>query len=119
MNEDKEAFKERNEAKRLDNEAVRLRRGFLRGTLVPAITYTTAFIICVFSFRHFCIRGTIFDTTEAPTDRDIYYDAQRAYNDGSLDAAASQVAKVIAKVPSHGPANQLMARIALARGDQK
>lgn len=119
MNEDKGTFKERNEAKRLDNAAAHLRRGFLRGTLFPAVTWTAVFIICVFSFRQFCIRGTIFDTTQAPADRDVYYDAQRDYNDGNLDAAASQVAKVLAKVPTHGPANQLMARIALARGDRK
>jgi len=119
MSDDKETFKERNEAKRLENEAVRLKRGFLRGTLFPAVTWMAVFIICTFSLRHFCIQGTIFDTTEAAADRDVYYDAQRNYNNGNLDVAANQVAKVLAKVPTHGPANQLMARIALARGDRK
>ena len=119
MNEDKGTFNERNEAKRLENDAARLRRGFLRGTLLPAVTWMLVFIVCAFSLRYFCIRGTVLDTTEDPTDRDVYYDAQRDYNDGNLDAAAIQVAKVLVKVPTHAPANQLMARIALAHGDRK
>jgi len=119
MNEDKGTFKERNEAKRLDNESARLKRGFLHGTLLPAATWTVVVVICCFSIRHFCIENTIFDTSEAARDSNIYYDAQRDYNDGNLELAASQLAKVLAKVPSHGPANQLMARIALARGDRK
>ena len=118
MSEVQGTFRERNEAKRLDNEAARLRRGSIRGTLLPAVTWTVAIILCAASIRHFCIRDTIFDTAGSPADRDVFTDAQRDYYDGNLEAASAQVAKVLAKVPAHGPANQLMARIALARGDR-
>ena len=117
--DDKGTFAERNDAKRLENESLRLRRGFLRGTLLPVVTYVVAFLLCVLSVKQFCIKGTVFDTTEQPEDRDVYYDAQRAYNDGNLKQAAGQAAKILVKVPDHGPANQLMARVALARGDRK
>jgi hypothetical protein len=119
VNEDKGTYAERNTAKRLENEGARLKRGYLRGTLLPAVTWTAAFIIGVYSLRHFCIEGTIFDTTKAPIDRDVYYDAQRDYSDGNLAAAASQAARILAKQPNHGPANQLMARIELTRGNRK
>ena len=64
---------ERNTAKRLENDATRLKRGYLRGILLPAATWTGAFIICVYSLRYFCIEGTIFDTTKAPKDRHVFY----------------------------------------------
>ena len=118
MNEDKGTYAERNIAKRLENEATRLQRGYLRGHLAPAVTWTAAFIIGCYSLRHFCIEGTIFDTTKAPVDRDVFYDAQRDYSDGNLAPAASQAAKILAKQPNHGPANQLMARIELTRGNR-
>ncbi len=119
MNEDKGTYVERNLAKRLENEAIRLQRGYLRGNLLPAVTGILAFIICVYSLRHFCIEGTVFDTTKAPVDRDIFYYAQRDYSDGNLAPAASQVAKILEKQPNHGPANQLMAKIELTRGNHK
>ncbi len=119
MNEDKGTFAERNEARRLENDAIRLRRGYLRGTLLPAATWAAVFVICFYSLRHFCIEGTIFNTTKAPVDRDVFYDAQRDYSDGNLAPAASQAAKILAKQPNHGPANQLMARIELTRGNRQ
>ena len=119
MNEDRGTIAQRNEARRLDNESIRLSRGYLRGTLFPTATLAAFVVICLYSVRHFCIEGTIFDTTKPPVDRDIFYDAQRDYSDGNLAAAANQAAKILAKQPNHGPANQLMARIELTRGNRK
>ena len=118
MKEEQGTLRERNEAKRLENEAARLKSGFVRGTLLPAVTWTVAVVMCAAALRHFCITGTIFDTTRPPVDRDIYYDALRSYNDGDLEMAETQISKVVAKVPTHAPANQLLARLALARGDR-
>lgn len=119
MHDETNTLKERNDARRLENEATRLQQGYVRRFLLPAVTVTLAFVICAYSLRYFCIKGTIFDTSEAAADRDIFYDAQRSYNDGNLDLAVNQTEKILAKVPAHAPANQLMARIALARGDRK
>jgi hypothetical protein len=118
MNEDKGTYAERNIAKRLENEATRLKRGYLRGHLLPALTWTAAFILGCYSLRHFCIEGTLIDTTKAPVDRDVFSDANRDYYDGNLTPAASQAAKILAKQPNHSPANLLMARIELARGNR-
>src|SRR4051812_33995632 len=109
MHDETNTLKERNDGKRLDNEARRLQQGYVRRFLLPAVTVTLAFVVCVYSLRYFCIEGTIFDTTKAPVDRDVFYDAQRSYSDGNLDFAESQAAKILAKVPAHAPANQLMA----------
>jgi len=114
-----EARRLETEAKRLDNEAARLRRGFLHGTLLPALTWTACIVICAASVRHYCITGTIFDTSSAPLDHDVFFGAQRDYNNGNLDASEQQATKILQKVPSHAPANLLMAQIALARGDRK
>jgi Tfp pilus assembly protein PilF len=108
-----------NDAKRLEALAVRQKIGFVRGTLSPAVTSVAVFIICAFALRYFCIRGTIFDTSDKPAGRDVFYDAQRDFNDGNLEAAEREVTTVLVKAPAHGAANQLMARIKLARGDQQ
>ena len=118
MNEDKGTLAERNTAKQLEVAAARLKLGYLRCTLLPAATYAAAFVLGFYALRHFCIEGTIFDTAKAPVDRNVFYDAQRDYSDGNLDAAATQVAKILAKEPNHGPANQLMARIELTLGNR-
>ena len=59
------------------------------------------------------------DTSEKTPDRDIFYDAQRDFSDGSLDSAAASAAKILARQPNHPQANQLMARIELTRGNRK
>ena len=66
MNEDKATLAERTEARRLENDAIRLKRGYLQGTLLPAATWAAFFIICFYGLRHFCIEGTVFDTSAAP-----------------------------------------------------
>jgi hypothetical protein len=119
MNEDKGTFAERNIAKRLENEAAYLKRGYLRGSLLPAATFTVAFIICAYAVRHFCINGTFLDRQRPSGDRDAYYDARRDYYDGNFDSAATLAFQILTKQPSHAEANQLMARIALARGNRK
>ncbi len=57
-------------------------------------------------------------SANAPHFRDLLFDAQRDYSDGNLEAAARQAAKILAKHPSHAPANQMMARIELTRGNR-
>jgi hypothetical protein len=117
--ETKGSLAERNEAKRLENEAVRLKRGYLRGTLLPILTFTASVVACAFSVRYFCIKDTIFDRTGAPVDRDVYYDAMRDYADGNLEAAVTQATKILKKEPNHTPANDLMARIERCRGNRE
>ena len=107
MNEDKGTYAERNTAKRLENEALRLKRGYLRGTLLPAVTWTAAFIICVYSLHHFAI----FDATKDPVDRAVSSDAKRNHSDGNSAPAADPAAKILAEQPNDGLASQLMARV--------
>jgi hypothetical protein len=115
VNEDKGTYAERNTAKRLENEAIRLKRGYLRGTLLPAVTWTAAFIICVYSLRHFAI----FDATKDAVDRAVSSDAKRNHSDGNSAPAADPAAKILAEQPNHSPAeqpndglaSQLMARV--------
>lgn len=126
MDEEKPTFTERSKAKELentgkalDNEAIRLKRGYLRGTLLPVTTHVVAWIICFIAFRYFCIKGTLLDKRDRTNDQDAFYDAQRDYYDGNLDAAVSNLAKTLGKEPKHGPANQLLARIEITRGNRK
>jgi hypothetical protein len=114
VNEDKGTYAERNTAKRLENKAIRLKRGYLRGTLLPTVTWTAAFIICVYSLRHF-----IFDATKDPVDRAASSDAKRNHSDGNSAPADDPAAKILAEQPNHSPAeqpndglaSQLMARV--------
>ena len=69
--------------------------------------------------RHFGIKGSLFDTSNKPPNRDLFSDAQRDFTDGNLDLAIANAAKILAKQPSHAMANQLMARIELTRGNRK
>ena len=120
MNEEQETLKYRNEAKRLENEAIRLNRGFIKGNLIPVATSAIFTVIPIVVLWYFCIRGTIFDRSGQPgnRDRDMYRDARDYYLDGNLDFAATQAAKILAKQPRHAPANQLMAQIELTRGNR-
>lgn len=96
-----------------------LKEGYRKGCLYPTITIVIGVALCAIALRYFFVRGSMFDTSDKPPDRDLFYDAQRHFSDGSLDAAATSAAKILAKQPNHAPANQLMARIELTRGNRK
>ena len=112
MNEDQKA------AKPSDN-AFHLKDGYRKGCLYPTVTIVIGVALCAIALRYFFVRGSMLDTSDKPPDRDLFYDAQRDFSDGSLDAAAASAAKILAKQPNHAPANQLMARIELTRGNRK
>jgi enoyl-CoA hydratase/carnithine racemase len=105
--------------KRLDNEAARLRRGFVRAHVLPAATWFLVILFGAITVRQFCIQGTFLDATEAAKLHGVSYDANRDYADGDLDAAAAGAAKILARQPNHALANQLMARIELGRGHRE
>jgi tetratricopeptide (TPR) repeat protein len=96
-----------------------LKHGYRKGCLLPTVTIVIGVTLCAYAVRHFCIDGTLMDKRNPPTDRDAYYDARRDYSDGNLESAASQAAKILSKQPNHAEANQLMARIELARGNRE
>ena len=90
--------------------------GYGMGCLLPTITVVVGVFLCAYAVRVFCIRGTAFDQSEeSSSDNDLYYNANRAYNNGKLDLAGRLTAQILAKTPNHGPANVLMARIELTR----
>ena len=96
-----------------------LKHGYARGCLYPTVTLVIGVALCAYAVRHFCIDGTLFDNRTPPTDRNAYYDARRGYYDGNFESAANKAATILSKQPSHAEANQLMARIALARGSRE
>jgi len=96
-----------------------LKHGYPKGCLLPTLTAVIGIAIASYSVRHFCIEGTMLDNRKPTMDRDIYYDARRDYYDGNFDTAISQIGKILDKQPNHAEANQLMARIALARGNRE
>jgi hypothetical protein len=96
-----------------------LKDGYRKGCLYPTVTIVIGVALCGIALRYFFIRGSMLDTSEKTPDRDIFYDAQRDFSDGSLDAAAASASKILVRQPNHAPANQLMARIELTRGNRK
>jgi len=93
-----------------------IQNGYGMGCLLPTITIVVGVFLCAFAVRYFCIQGTAFDQSEeSSSDSDVYYNANRAYNNGKIDLAGRLAARILAKQPNHGPANVLMARIELTR----
>ena len=97
-----------------------LKGGYPKGCLLPTVTIVFGFAVCAYVARHLCIEGTALDNQSRISGPNAanYYDAQHDYNEGNFDSAASSVGKILARQPNHPGANQLMARIALARGDR-
>jgi len=104
--------------KRAENDSIRLHRGYLRGTLVPALTGVGMVIAMAYGIRLLCTPGTLFDPKMDPYVRSPYYNAQLDYLSGELEPAARRTSEILIKLPSHPAANQLMARIELARGNR-
>lgn len=96
-----------------------LKDGYRKGCLYPTLTIVIGVALSSLAVRHFGIKGSLFDTSNKPPDRDLFFDAQRDFTDGNLDLAIANAAKILAKQPSHAMANQLMARIELTRGNRK
>jgi len=102
---------------RAENESLPRRRGYLFETALPKLTNLMALVAGVFGVYHFGIEGTGLDRGKVPPDRHLSDKAKWDYADGDLEDAAEKVAKILAKVPGHPEAHQLMAHIAQLRGD--
>ena len=115
MNEEKETLAQRNEAKRLEILAARIKMGYFRAHLLPMITWTIMACIVLFAFRHFVIEGTLF-AGGSWIGRDNY--ANSAFRNGDIRTAEKAIAEVLVDVPNLPSANQLMAEIELVKGNR-
>ena len=116
MNEEKETLAQRNEAKRLEIQAARIKMGYFRAHLLPMITWGIIACIVLFAFRRFVIDGTVFDSKASPRK---YKNAEDFFYSGNLQMAEEKIAEVLQVVPNHSASNQLMAEIELTKGNRK
>src|ERR1017187_5052358 len=85
-----------------------IQNGYGMGCLLPTITVVVGVFLCAYAVRHIFIEGTAFDQSEeSSSDNDVYYNANRAYNNGKIDLAGKLAARILAKQPNHGPVNVL------------
>ena len=115
MNEGKETLAQRNETKRLELQAEKLKLGYFRGHLLPTITWGIMACIVLFAFRHLVIDGTLFGSAEFGGNDS---QARRAFDNGDLRTAERKISIVLTDAPNLPSANQLMAQIELVKGNR-
>ena len=115
MNEEKETLAQRNQAKRLEIEAERLRIGYFRSHLLPTITWGIMACIVLFAFRRLVIDGTLFGNSEFGGNGS---QARTAFDNGDLRTAERKISMVLTDTPNLPSANELMAQIELVKGNR-
>ena len=113
MNEETPA--QRNEAKRLEIQLERLKLGYFRAHLLPSITWAVMACVVLFAFRRLVIDGTLFGVSDFPG---TFSAADRNFDNGNFEAAEANLARILKATPNHSQSNQLMAQIALAKGNR-